>query len=219
MDLHWLMLLAGTLLGVILRGIVTPYLAAKGQNLATQEDIEGITDQIEAVKHEYALQMEVMRAQLSGQLATHGFRYQREFSILEELAKNLVSVRDLALALRPVIDHLDSSKSADEIKQERLAALWAAGRDLYMASEQARPFYPQNIYEAINALSKMANRERVIYQWITQDTHPKGVTGYWDEALENSGQLAALADAAILEIRTRVEKWDPVRAGSIASER
>jgi hypothetical protein len=47
-----------------LAAFVGTYLKKKGENLATKEDIEGLTRQIESVKTDYAQQLESFKAQL-----------------------------------------------------------------------------------------------------------------------------------------------------------
>lgn len=51
------------LLFLILKSFVPAYLAEKGKNLATREDIAGITHQVEAVRSEYARHLQALAHQ------------------------------------------------------------------------------------------------------------------------------------------------------------
>ena len=205
-------------LGLIFSKFLPSYFGEKGRNLATKEDIDGITRQIEDVKHGYAAQLEEIRANFSGQLATHGHRYQREFAILEDLARRLVDVRDLASAIRPVIDYYDPRKSANEIKVERINALWQAQRRLYRVSERSRPFYPKGIYDAVQELEETARREGVFAKYQSPENHPDGPIAYWDEAAAARTQLMAKADVALNTIALRVARWDAITSSDVAAE-
>jgi hypothetical protein len=53
---------AGVCVFLLLKSFVPSYLAEKGKNLATREDMAEITDEIEKVKSEYALILEELKA-------------------------------------------------------------------------------------------------------------------------------------------------------------
>lgn len=202
--------LAGLIAGLIISRFVPSYFGAKGKNLATKEDIEGITRQIESVKHSYATQLEITRAQLTGQLATHGHRYQREFTILESLTRKLVDVRDHAAVLRPVLDQIPADKTPEQVRWERINALWQAQRRLNRLSERARPFYPGEIYDSIQALEGVARTERIKFTYHSPENHPEGFSGYWSDAEKTQEKLKEATDVAINKIRDRVARWDAV---------
>lgn len=142
-------ILAGLVLGFLLNSFFPKYFGKKGENLATKEDISEITNKIETVKHDYAHQLEATKAELSAQLNTHGFRYEKEYEVLNELTALLVDVRDTSLSLRPVLDFRDPSKEEEEIKKERLQRFFEALRALYLYREKKRPFYPDEIVTAV----------------------------------------------------------------------
>src|SRR5690606_23661928 len=81
-DLTWIFL--SFLVGLLTNSYLPKYFGRKGENLATKEDIEEITNKIETVKHDYASQLEAAKAELSAKLSTHGFRYENEYNILSE---------------------------------------------------------------------------------------------------------------------------------------
>jgi hypothetical protein len=56
--LTWVILIIG---GLLLRSYLPSYFQQKGENLATKEDIKEITEKVEAVKAEYARQLELYK--------------------------------------------------------------------------------------------------------------------------------------------------------------
>lgn len=111
---------------IFFRKYLFGYSSEKGKNLATKEDIGEITRKIEAVKLDHARHLETARAELSSQINTHGFRYEKEYQVLSELSALLVDVRDASLNLRPIMDYVNPDKSDQEIKKERLNRFYEA---------------------------------------------------------------------------------------------
>ena len=204
---NYILAFCGFVLGLLTNSFLTKYFGKKGENLATKEDISEITDKIETVKHDYARQLESTKAELSAQLNTHGFRYEKEYEVLSELTALLVEVRDASLSLRPVMDFTDPSKTKEEIKKERLQRLFEAGRALYISREKKRPFYPATIYEAILAVEKTARSESIKYQCHDR-FDGKNFMSYWEEAEKHQKEIASLAEVAMEHIRTRVTEWE-----------
>lgn len=205
LDITWTFI--GLLFGLILGSFLPKYFSKKGENLATKEDISEITDKIESVKHEYANDLESVKAELSAKLNTHGFRYENEYNILSELTDLLVDVRDASVSLRPVMDFKAPDKTDADIKHERLQRLFEARRLLYLAREKKRPFYPEEIYQSILAIEKTVHTESVKYQY--QNPFDEGkFMSYWEEAEKNQNEITASAEAAMAKIRSRVNKWE-----------
>ena len=199
----------GFVLGLLINSYLPKYFGKKGENLATKEDISEITNKIETVKHDYARQLESTKAELSAQLSTHGFRYEKEYEVLSELTALLVEVRDASLSLRPTMDFKDPSKKEDEIKNERLQRFFEAGRALYLSREKKRPFYPAEIYEAILTVENTARSESIKYRYKDPfKLDGESFLSYWEEAEKNQKEIASLADAAMEHIRRRVTKWE-----------
>ena len=196
----------------LFRKYLFSYSAEKGKNLATKEDIVEITNKIENVKLDHARQLESARAELSSQINTHGFRYEKEYEVLTELSALLVDVRDASLNLRPIVDSRDSNKSDEEIKKERLTLYYEALRKLYFVREKKRPFYPKDIYQSILAISKESQSESIQFKY----RDPRDGTeymDYWEKAEENQRKITELAEDAMNNIRERVTKWEALPDG------
>lgn len=181
--------------GLITRDFLPSYWSEKGKNLATKEDIQGITRQIESVKHEYA---ETQKR--------NGFRYEKEYTVLSILTANLVEVRDAALSLRPIAEFVDPSISDEERKEKKLRRLYEAGRQLYKSSEEARPFYSVDIYKVVGDLNSVAQSESVRYE-VKSPFDAGQFKAYWEEAKENQKKIVELANQAMEVIRVRVSRW------------
>lgn len=175
--------------------------------MATKEDTGAITRKIEAVKLDYARHLETARAELSSQINTHGFRYEREYQVLSELSALLVDVRDASLNLRPMMDFVDPNKTDEEIKKERLDRYYKALRELYFVREKKRPFYPDNIYKSIQMIEKESRSESMQYQF-RDPTDIEKYEDYWEQAERNQEEITKLAEIAMSHIRDRVTKWE-----------
>ncbi len=200
--------------GLLIGNFLPRYFGQKGENLATKEGISEITSKIEMVKHEYATQLESIKAGLSAQLSTHGFRYEKEYEILSGLTGCLVDVRDSILSLRPLLDYVDPSKTEEQIKSERLGRYVKAQQALYAVRERKKPFYPDEIYLAVREVEKTAVKESVGYQYKNpRSFEGQGLMGYWSEVEKNQSQIVEASEKAIDKIRARVIKWDALSNG------
>lgn len=188
------------------------YSSEKGKNIATKEDIGEITNKIESVKLDHATQLESARAELSSQINTHGFRYEKEYEVLSELSALLVDVRDASISLRPVMDFRDPNKSDDEIKQERLARFYEALRALYLVREKKRPFFPEEIYQSIRLIEKESRSESIEYQY-HDPMDGERYMDYWEKAESNQEKITEQAEVAMGQIRERVTKWEALSDG------
>jgi hypothetical protein len=69
--------IASSIIGAMLKFLLPGYLGEKGKNLATKEDIEHITDKIEAVKTQYALLVEAAKVDNQLRVAALDARLQK----------------------------------------------------------------------------------------------------------------------------------------------
>lgn len=94
------------------------YSSEKGKNLATKEDIGDITKKIESVKTEYSESLALTRAELSSQINTHSFRYEKEYEILNLLIIRLINLYNSTVSLRPAFDIINPNESDEERKEK-----------------------------------------------------------------------------------------------------
>lgn len=79
-------------IGYLLRGFFPSYSKEKGKNLATKEDIQGITEKIEAVKMEYAKSLEAVKTKLQLEAAIKGAFQQKCLEALTAINDLLVEI-------------------------------------------------------------------------------------------------------------------------------
>ncbi|MCR4336523.1 MAG: hypothetical protein NUV91_01780 [Candidatus Omnitrophica bacterium] len=183
------------LLTVVVVILFRNYLKKKGENLATKEDVEEITEKVESLK-----------AAIGSQQFIHQTRYQNEFEILKELSEKIIELSDAARSLRPVIDSFDNNESDEERKKRRLSEYRKAASDFYDLFQVRQAFYPEDIYKALQKLDHLAYKEAVEYAHFRKtDGHdPK----YWENSKKNSDEIYNLANEIMRLIRDRVKCWE-----------
>jgi len=192
---------------------IKDYIKKKAENLATKEDIQEITHKIEEVKHEYATQLETVRASLTSQVHIHQVRYEKEYQILSELTKCLVELRDTARALRPKFDRINPNESEEERKERRLGLYSKATLALYQSLQYNRPFYPEPIFEILSKFDEKTFNEA--FQYSHADINKVGdLLAYFDEAEKNVEEITKLAEEAISAIRDRAKEWEKLGGGT-----
>ncbi|MGB3343709.1 MAG: hypothetical protein WBA61_07340 [Aequorivita sp.] len=88
---QWLYILFSTVVGVVLAFIIT-YFRKKADNLATKQDIQQITDKIEAVKTEYSKQLEKFK----GGQQLKSKRIEILYNLLIDLRKLSIEVSNIS---------------------------------------------------------------------------------------------------------------------------
>lgn len=125
---------------------VAPYTKEKGKNLATREDIEGITDKIESVKTEYAKELEGLKSQLNSKFHAQTVRFEKEFDSYKEIWGSLIEIhahlRKLHLAIR------DRSRQGESFEAERTQFRQVINEFAYTC-EKNRPFFSPAVYEEL----------------------------------------------------------------------
>jgi len=97
-ELGWSVIyLAIFIAGFFLRGLLSGYAGEKGKNLATKEDIRGITEKVEGVRYEFSTQLEKLKADLNAniqqQLSIFGKRNEALTQFFEDASSVLVFLR------------------------------------------------------------------------------------------------------------------------------
>ncbi|MDP4488905.1 hypothetical protein QDG88_13340 [Pseudoalteromonas piscicida] len=228
---HALTLLFGAIFGFIADAVFRPYLSTKFKNLATKQDIKIITDKVESVRHDYAIQLERAKTELSSKLKTHGFRYEKEYEVLCELNECLVNVLDACDELRPIIEFVDcpinlrpsntpegkvdlhneadleNLKDMKIIKEKRLAKLDQALRKLRSVMLKKKPFYSEAVYLASSDVLKQVGDEYWSYLCANQFKVELN-QAFYEEGRENRLKISEKAEFAIEKIRQRVIEWE-----------
>ena len=198
---------------VLLMNYLGGYTRQKAKNLATKEDIQQITDQVESVKHSYSERITQLQASLETKINRYSFRFQKEFEVLEVLMEQLVEVRDSALSLHPKVDLQPADADQERIKEERLERVFNAQREMYRVRETKRPFYPQNIYDAIYIVEDEAFARAIHYD-VGQSHGVEAFRDYWKQVEERRERIIQNAEDAIEKIRDRVIEWEELESSA-----
>ncbi len=130
------LLLTGLVLFIVsrLRGAVTSYANEKGRNLATKEDIAGITDKIEGVKADYAQQHQELVHQ--HQLTVEAMKAHTQLSLAA--VESRLAAHQQAFALwRKLLRNIHEESAHDVVKE---CEAWWNDNCLYLSPEARQGF-------------------------------------------------------------------------------
>lgn len=186
------------------------FLNESGKNLATKADVAEITAQIEAVKLEYARQLELSRSAMTAQIAQHSFRYEKEFEILIKLAALLHDLEDQSTGLRPAHAMAARQSESAEARATRVSGVNKILIELDSLANRCRPFFCEHVYDSIDELLTTVDQEAVKYQ----DGMSEGGQSFWWylEGHEAGCRIRDQARVASNAIRTRTKSWDQIAA-------
>ena len=195
MDVVWALIGIGV--GIFLRS----YFGEKGKNLATKEDIKGITEVVERTKAEYAKDVEQARAGFGRGNQVFAEQYRREVDVYREVWEHLIEVQNAANALRPMLDTgLAPKETAESRKQERLAAFGEAFNNFTAVVWRRRPFYPEAVHMELRKLADIVYGEAIDYRF----GDPIMDNKYWRQADVNAKRTGAQIDNICEVIRVRI---------------
>ena len=132
---------------VIFRNSAQKYVDEKAKNLATIEDTEKITNEIEKVKSDYAQR-------------SHAWKqiFEFEHEVLKDVWKATWDLQAYARSLRPMLDHLpDEREKRQEVFLERHKKYLEKVEIFREVVIKSQPFIPPHVYK-----SCMELREEVI---------------------------------------------------------
>lgn len=90
-----ILLIVGYLVGLLTKNYLPTYVSEKAKNLATKEDIEGITNKIEGVKSQYIAQIEQLKSDLALALANESkLQEKRRESLINFFEDCLILLND-----------------------------------------------------------------------------------------------------------------------------
>jgi hypothetical protein len=112
---------------------------------------------LEKVKNQYTANIEILKSELTRKSYVHSIQFEREFNILSDLWKKLIEVRDEAQEYNNKF--LFSSVSTDyDPKQnmEYFVSFISLDVDNFRTLwDVNRPFYPEDIYNALNDIIQL----------------------------------------------------------------
>jgi hypothetical protein len=128
------------------------YLAERGKNAATKEDVRHITREIEAVRTEFAESVEILKSELSKKANLHRLQAEKEF---EAYSKIWEKAAHAMLACGALLETPRKSGFTQENidKEQKLLSKTSRGvEDLVFEVQRQRPFYPLEFYEELGIL-------------------------------------------------------------------
>jgi len=135
------------------------YLAEKGKQSATKEDIEQITRQIESVRTEHLSLLELLKLELSKKGTIHRLRMEKEFETLtlawDALAKLQFATEQLfPSGLQP---RLESDQRRIQV-EERANAFYQAYDACRNAIHKHKPFFPDDLDKVLFKILQTAQQ-------------------------------------------------------------
>lgn len=176
------------------------YLAEKGKNLASKQDIEELTRKVEGIRSQYLTELERLRFDLERASLMHRARYETEFRVYEEIWQNLVPVQRAVASLRPMFDYADPKETDAERRTRRLNMFGEAFNALQTAIWKGKPFYSAEVHRELQELSRLLHSEAVDYQY--GDAHRD--EDYWRTAKQNAEAIGKQVDLVCEAIRARL---------------
>jgi hypothetical protein len=189
-------------------GFLSAYLTTKGKNLATKEDVGEITTKIEATKAEFTERLAVLKSELASRGYYSQIRYEREVKVFTELWPIIYKV---SVALHKLMPHFSGDMERDlqdpttkPLYQEFLIA----HSELHDAVWNSRPFYPQEIWNELNALLNLF-WDRVVGFKIKETNINR--FSFWTTIKDNKDKIDVAIDRVCEAIRKRLTDFDKAR--------
>jgi len=187
-----------------MRFYLPSYLAEKGKNLASKEDVEELTRKVEGVRTQYLSELERLRFDLGRASLVHKAQYETEFRVYEEIWQRVIDVQRTVVALRPMFDQVDPKESDEERRNRRLQEFVEPFNAMQAAIWKSKPFYSATVHRELQELSHLIRRESLDYQ----HGDPHRDQDYWLEAKNNLEAISGKIDAVCEAIRQRVSGSD-----------
>jgi hypothetical protein len=185
------------------------YLAEKGKNLATKEDIHHLTDVVEGIKAKYATDLEVFRAELAKANQVQQIQFKTEFETYVEIMKKLVRLQGVTFALQPMFEFLpESEEGRKEVRSNKLREFKEAYEAFALNVHEKRPFYSAAIWEKLSEVMKLTVQEANFFQFGLSTVAGEAP---WKKRQTDLSRLLALIEEVGEAIRTRFDDLKAVK--------
>ena len=126
-------------------------------------------------------------------------QFEHEYTIYKQAWESLFALQRATLQLRPIMDSLDPNESKEDRMKRRIGAFVAPYNAFRELIEKNKPFYPEKVYAAMDAILEKCRIEVINYEY-TERPHSE----YWKEAQKDQTEIIALIEVACLVIRQRI---------------
>ena len=169
-----------------------------------EEDRAKFARELERLKTDLDRTTRLLQGEIEKTLFVTKTHFETEFQILREIWQEVSVVRASMSALRPKFDIVDIRQTPEERLTECFAAYVPAVLKLIQTVDRNSPFYPQEIYETLDQLVRVALRERDdIAVFSSDDT--LSIAGR-NRGKENFDQYLAFAEKLSTQVRDRLAK-------------
>ncbi len=181
------------------------YLAEKGKQAATKEDLEAITRTVESIKTEFITSLEVLKLELSKKSNLHKLQAEKEFVVYSIIWDKAIDLRFAAETLGPAFDTV--APDPKERWADRYAKIGEEYNALREAVEKQRPFYPDSLHQQLTVLIGEVHNEIIDFEFsFKDDGFTKMTTDGYRRGQKNLGKiLSSLNDICDL-MRSRISE-------------
>jgi hypothetical protein len=152
--------IVAAILFVIFKNSAQKYVDEKAKNLATIEDTEKITNEVEKVKTDYLQRSHAWK---------HIFEY--EYAVLKDVWSSTWDFQAHARSLRPLFDHLpEDEEKRKEVFTERYEKYIVTANKFRDAVIKNQPFMPVHVYESCMSLRETVIELQVDFEMSINDT-------------------------------------------------
>lgn len=184
-------MVGASILFLIVKSFVPSYLAEKGKNLATREDVTGITQQIEAVRSEYARQLQELAHQNT--LLIEEFRSRSQLRLAA--AERRLEAHQKAFTLwRKLIANVHGDKQREVVNE---CYTWWEQNCIYL-SPGAREAFSDAFWAANTHPSLLQDRG-----------NPQPVMQNWDKLMKAGAKIVEGAELPALGEREALTPGQP----------
>lgn len=184
--------------------MLSSWLGKVWANRILEQDRAHYASELERLKTDLDRTTRLLQGEIEKTLFVTKTHFETEFQILREIWQEVSVVRASMSALRPKFDIVDVRQTPAERLSERFAAYVPDVLKLIQTVDRNSPFYPQEIYETLDQLVRIALRERDdIAVESSEDT--LSLAGR-NRGKENFDQYLALAEKLSTQIRDRLAK-------------
>ncbi|WP_047691630.1 hypothetical protein [Vibrio sp. ZOR0018] len=126
---------------------------------------------------------------------------EHEYKVYRDIWASLVELKSATMHLRPFMDYVDPNQSQEDRIRERLQPFVVKFNEMYKVLEHNKPFYPQDIYEALDRVCEKCRHESIDSEYIECNN-----AEYYKEAQTNRREIIDLISSACDAIRNRLNE-------------
>ncbi len=183
--------------------LLSSWLGKVWANRILEQDRAKYASEMEQLKTELDRATRLLQGEIEKTIFVTKTHFETEFQILREIWQEVSVVRASMSQLRPKFGIVDVRQTKEERLTECFEAYSPAVVKLIQTIDRNSPFYPQEIYETLDQLVRVAIRERDDIAVLSEDALT--LAGR-NRGKENFDQYLALADKLSAQVRDRLAK-------------